>query len=84
MTQASPAIIIVTIVGMVAMVYAFICRVRADRVARVAVERVRELRPDIWQGLVAENERRQYLAVAAAVASIAVLLIGARYWGWTF
>ena len=120
MTQASPAVIVLTMVGLVAAVYAFICKIRAERVARAAVTRVRTLRPGVWQSLVADNwlfrfmspaitirvlrdrhgvsdphfdehverfreiERRGHLAIAAAFASIALLLIGTRYWGWRF
>ncbi len=120
MTEASPGVIVFTTAGIVAAVYAFICHIRAERVARVAVNRVRDTRPGAWHSVVANNwllrvadpaitirvlrarhdvsdpqfddhfqrvqdiERREYRAVAAAFVCIAVVLIGTRYWGWTW
>ena len=120
MTEASPGVIVFTTAGMVAAVYAFICQIRAGRVARVAVNRVRDTRPGAWQSVLAGNwllrvanpaitirvlrarhdvsdphfddhfervreiERRGYRALAVAFVCIAVVLIGTRYWGWTW
>jgi hypothetical protein len=118
--DASPGVIVFTSVGVIAAVYAFICEVRAERVARVAVRRVRAAQPGLWQSLVAENwllrfanpaitikllcarhgardthfdehfervrqlQRRGHIAIGVASVSIALVLIGTRFWGWTW
>ena len=109
-----------TSVGVLAVVYAFVCQVRAERVARFAVKRVRAANPGLWQSVVHDNwllrvanpaitikllrarhrardpefdqhfervrqlERRGHVAIAAAGVSIAMVLIGTRFWGWTW
>jgi hypothetical protein len=34
--------------------------------------------------LVKRHQRHEWFAVAVALASVAVVLIGARFWGWKF
>jgi hypothetical protein len=116
-TEASPGVIVFTTVGVVATVYAFICHVRAERVARTAMKRVRAMHPGLWQRLdwllrlaspaitmtvlrarhgtsdphfdrhlqrVKRLQRRGHVALAAGFVCIALLLIGTRFWGWTW
>lgn len=117
MTEASPGVIVFTTVGVITAVYAFICRVQAERVARAAMKRVRATQPGLWQSLdwllrianpaitlkvlrarhgtsdphfdrhlerVRQLERRGHVALAAGSLCIALLLIGTRFWGWTW
>jgi hypothetical protein len=49
--NASAGVIVLTCAGVIAMVYAFVCSIRADRVARVAVNRIRASEPALWRRL---------------------------------
>ncbi|HXH83958.1 MAG TPA: hypothetical protein VNN07_13670 [Candidatus Tectomicrobia bacterium] len=51
MLDASPGVILLTGAGAIAAVYAFVCQIRANRIARAAVNRVRAARPDVWRQL---------------------------------
>jgi len=117
MRAATPGVIIFTAVGLIAALYAFVCHVRAERAARIAMKRLRGTRPAAWHSLgwlfrlanpaftvnvlrarhhisdaqldrqcqlVKRHQRHEWFAVAVALASVAVVLIGARFWGWKF
>jgi hypothetical protein len=119
-TRASPGVVLLTAAGAVAAVYAFICHIRAERLARVTMNRVRATQPGVWQRLIADHwllrianpaitikvwrarhgspdahfddelervrriERQEYVAVGAAGVCIALVLVGTRYWGWSW
>jgi hypothetical protein len=51
MRAATPAVIIFTVVGVIAALYAFVCHVRAERVAQVAMKQLRAAQPAVWQSL---------------------------------
>lgn len=74
MGDASPGVIVFTSVGLIAAVYAFICQVRAERVARVAVRRVRATQPGLWQRLVHDNWLLRF-----ANPAITIKLLRARH-----
>jgi hypothetical protein len=48
---ASPGVIVLTVAAVAAAVYAFVCGLREDRIARTVVKRVRETSPEAWASL---------------------------------
>ena len=74
MRDASPGVIVFTSVGVIAVIYAFICQVRAERVARGAVKRVRATQPGLWQSLVHDN-----WLLRVANPTITIKLLRARH-----
>jgi hypothetical protein len=48
---ASAGVILLTVVALIAALYAFVCEIRAERVAQTAVKRVRAMQPAVWQEL---------------------------------
>jgi hypothetical protein len=49
--RASAGVIVLTSGAVIAARYAFVCQIRAERVARAAVNRVRETQPVVWHEL---------------------------------
>src|SRR5919109_2087354 len=48
---ASPGVVVFVSLMMLAMLYAFVCQLREERIARAAVKRARAAYPEVWQRL---------------------------------
>ena len=48
---ASPGVVVCVSLMTVAVLYAFVCGIREERIARAAVRRARETYPEIWQSM---------------------------------
>jgi hypothetical protein len=117
-TGTSPAVIVCVCLGILAMIYAFFCEIRQDRLARPLRRWVQEAYPHAWAALpwfhrravaariilrmlvrqriitdpalveryrpIARLETEKLVAVLIGLACVALVLIGARVWGWRF
>jgi hypothetical protein len=48
---ASPGVVVFVSIAVVAGLYAFLCYIREERIARAAVKRARDAHPAVWQQL---------------------------------